>query len=91
MSECWYMIVTFAFLIFPFAIAGLWWWFWCMMSIAILIIGVELISYKKSKLTISQRFWKWSVNHRMETIVILLSLAIGFSMLIVHLSWELLC
>ena len=66
MSEVIFMIVMFACFTVPFALVGLWWWFWTMLAISLLVIIVEIISVREDSRTISQRFWIWSKRNKTE-------------------------
>ena len=77
-------------LIVPFACAGLWWWvaFWVVLAI---ILGIfELLSLRKNKKTLSQKFWDWKKTaNKKQKYCVLWGMLIFGTYLILHLflSW----
>ena len=87
--EVLFIIGLMACLILPFVIFHLWHWA-ILMGLICLVFGImELEAYITTHKTLSQQFWKWSEEHRWQAWVILGVLAIGWIMLLAHLSVKL--
>ena len=74
----------------PFAIFGLWWWFFTMLAIAVIVGLAELIAVLKTGMTLSQMFWKWSKNNKPKAWITIGCLFAGWVMLLIHLAWKML-
>ena len=73
--------------IVPFALAGLWQWFWLTIGILILVLGWEIWSKIKYGYTISSAFWQWRDEHPKAAWVLLGTISIGWIFLMYHLGW----
>ena len=72
--------------IVPFALAGLWQWFWLTVSILVLVLGWEIWSVIKHGYTISKAFWIWRDEHPVAAWFVLGSVSIGWIFLMLHLG-----
>lgn len=80
------LIILFCFLIIPWAVFGLWWWFWLFVGIAVLVGVVEFIAKIKTGQTISQMFHTWSVENKSKAWLVIGCLGFGWLVLIFHLA-----
>ena len=71
----------------PFALAGLWQWFWLCVGILILTAGFEIYSKVKHDYSISKAFWIWRDKHPKAAFVILAVISLGWAFLIFHLGF----
>ena len=69
----------------PFAIFKVWWWFWTMVIIGVVIGLVEVIAKIKTGKTMSQMFWRWGETNKTKALIVIGSLAIGWTLFLLHL------
>lgn len=86
--EILFIIIMFALWLIPSAIYGQWWLFGSFLLFGICFGLLEYISYEVTGDTVSQHFWKWSVNNKREAWITLGCMLAGWLMLLLHLSWE---
>ena len=85
-----FLLIILGLLTVPFAIFGLWWWFFTMLAIAVLVGLAELVAVLKTELTLSQMFWEWSKSNRAKAWIVIGCLFAVWVVLLVHMAWELL-
>ena len=83
-----FMLTMLCLLVGPFAIFGLWYWFFTMLTIAVIVGLAELVATLITGNTLSQRFWKWSKQNKTKAWIAIGSLFIGWIMLLIHLAWK---
>ena len=88
LKEVIFIIVMFTFLLLPFVITKQWWWVAFLGAVVIIFGILEAASKIKTGKTLSQSFWKYSEEHKVGSIICLLSLAIGWVLLLLHLAWK---
>jgi len=69
----------------PWFLVGLNIWGWFFVSLCVLLILFELISYKITGKTLSRTFWEFMKANPKSGIAILVSLTAGFAILMLHL------
>lgn len=88
MGEAIFVVSLLALLVVPFAVVGLWWWFWTMLIIGLWVVAVEIVSKIKDRKTISQKFWGWSLENEKKAWIILSCMLLGWLILLLHLAWK---
>ena len=91
-----FIVAMLACLIVPWAVFGLWWWFWMMTAIGVVFGIFEIASKISTGKTLSQRFWKWSTEkddfgerpNIWKAWLVLGVLLSGWLMLLGHLAWK---
>jgi len=79
-------LVTFSLLIIPFAIAKLWIWVICWVTLLVFFIAVEIYSvFIAKKKTISRQFWEYKEKHPKVALACVLGWVAFSSYLAVHL------
>lgn len=80
------LTILFGCLTIPFAIVGLWWWFWLFICIAVLVGIYELVAKIRKGKTISQMFREWRKANELKGRIVLIFLAIGWAAFLFHLA-----
>ena len=86
MSEKVFFIIAISLLVVPFAIFKLWWWFFTMLGIVAFVVLVEGVVVLFTKRTLSQKFWKWSLENRTKAWCVIGFLITAWLMLMWHLA-----
>jgi len=74
--------------IWAFRAAGLIWWSWFWVALTALLAIFEIASKVETRLTISQQFWAYSLDHPVGAWVLAGLIAGGGLGLAVHLLWK---
>ncbi|KKN01817.1 hypothetical protein LCGC14_1123990 [marine sediment metagenome] len=76
--------------IFAFRVVGLIWWSWFWTGLTFYLALFEIAARVETRLTISQQFWAYSLNHPVGAWVLAGMVGFGGIGLSVHLLWKLL-
>jgi len=76
--------------------SGTWLWFWCMLTIMIVVIIFEIIAKMTTGMTISKQFWTWSTkkdtNGKRPNVwkawTMVGVMILGWLFLMAHLLWK---
>lgn len=79
------LIIVFACLVVPWAVFGLWWWFWLFIGICLLVVIFEIVAKVKTGQTLSQMFHGWAEENQSKAWFIVVCLGIGWLALVYHL------
>jgi hypothetical protein len=79
------LVLTFFCLTVPFALAGLWLWFFMMLALSLIVAVTETIVWLTRGKTLSQMFWAWGKENRMKAWAVAMSLFLGWAALLFHL------
>ena len=85
-----FLLIILALFTVPFAVFGLWWWFALMICIVGLVVLFEFLCLIFTKMTLSQRFWKWSKSNKAKGWIVIGCLFAVWVMLLIHMAWGML-
>ena len=72
----------------PFAMNGLWYWFWFFACVGVVLGVWEIYTTKKTGRSLSGRFYQYRLKNPKKAGWIILCLALGWIMLLLHLYYN---